>query len=56
MSDTALAILIVPFLITLTAALECGRIGCTKLARHLRETRLRRVRTEVARAARADMW
>ena len=40
MSETTIAILILPVLIALTAVLECTRIGCTKLARHLRESRV----------------
>lgn len=36
MSDTAIAILILPVLIALTVVLECTRVGCTKLSRHLR--------------------
>ena len=39
MSDTTIALVILPFLIALTVALECTRIGCTKLARRLRESR-----------------
>ena len=39
MSDTAIAILILPFLVVLTVLLECTRIGCTRMARKLRESR-----------------
>ncbi len=39
MSDTLIAILILPFLIVLTVALECTRIGCTRLSRKVREKR-----------------
>ena len=39
MSDTTIAILILPFLIALTVALECTRVGCTKLARRVRGRR-----------------
>ncbi len=39
MSDTTIAILILPVLIALTLVLECTRVGCTRLARKLREAR-----------------
>lgn len=39
MSDTTVAILILPVLIALTLALECTRVGCTRLSRRLRENR-----------------
>ena len=41
MSDTTIAILILPVLVALTVALECSRMGCTKLSRHLRAARER---------------
>lgn len=41
MSDTTIAILILPVLIVLTAALECTRAGCAKALRHRRSTRER---------------
>ena len=30
MSDTTIAIIILPFLVALTVALECTRIGCSR--------------------------
>jgi hypothetical protein len=39
MSDTAIAFLILPFLVVLTVALECTRIGCSRVVRKLREPR-----------------
>ena len=39
MSDTAIAIVVLPFLIVLTLALECTRIGCTWAARNYRTAR-----------------
>ncbi len=39
MSDTAIAIVVVPFLIILTLALECTRIGCSWACRSFRTTR-----------------
>ena len=41
MSDTAVAVLILPALIALTIALECTRVGCNKIARKLRATQSR---------------
>ncbi len=34
MSDTAAAVLILPFLATLVLLLECSRLGCSRLLRH----------------------
>ena len=39
MTDTTIAILTLPFLIALTLALECTRIGCTKLSQRRRAKR-----------------
>ncbi len=39
MSDTTIAIIILPFLVALTVALECTRIGCSRIIRRLREPR-----------------
>lgn len=41
MSDAAIATAILPFLIALTVALECTRLGCTRLSRYFRENRER---------------
>ena len=38
MSDITIAILILPFLVLLTLILECTRVGCTRLSRHLRRS------------------
>ena len=35
MSDTAIAILILPLLAAVVLVTECSRIGCTRLKRHL---------------------
>ena len=48
MSDTTIALLILPFLVVLTICLECTRVGCTKLFRHLR----RRSKDDVPQGAR----
>lgn len=45
MSDTAVAILVLPFLIALTVLLECSRVGCTRIARKLREARSQEARS-----------
>ena len=42
MSDTATAIIILPILVALTLLLECTRVGCTRLSRKLRESRVPR--------------
>ena len=39
MSDTVIAFLILPFLVALTVALECTRVGCSRVIRKLREPR-----------------
>ncbi len=39
MSDTTIALVILPFLVVLTVALECTRIGCSRIMRKLREPR-----------------
>lgn len=39
MSDVAIAFLILPFLVVLTIALECTRIGCSRLMRKVRVAR-----------------
>lgn len=38
MSDTAVAVLMLPVLAVLVLVLECSRIGCTRLVNHLRRT------------------
>ncbi len=40
MSETAAAILILPFLVMLTLALECTRIGCRGVVRRRQSGRL----------------
>lgn len=42
MSDTTIAILILPFLALLVAVLECSRVGCTRVSRSLRTARAAR--------------
>ncbi len=39
MSDTTAAVLILPALAALVLVLECSRLGCTHLFRHLRKPR-----------------
>jgi hypothetical protein len=39
MSDTMIAVVILPFLIGLTVVLECTRVGCTRVLRHVREAK-----------------
>ena len=41
MSETLIAVTILPFLIALTVVLECTRVGCSRVARTLREARSR---------------
>lgn len=41
MSDTTAALLILPFLTVLVVALECSRLGCTRLSRWVRGVRTR---------------
>ena len=45
MSETAAAVLILPSLAVLVLALECSRIGCTRLSRVLRRSEPARSKT-----------
>ena len=39
MSDTAVAIVVLPIMAALVLVMECSRIGCTHLKRRLQKTR-----------------
>lgn len=41
MNDIAVAVLILPLLAVLVLVLECSRIGCTRLFRHIRSAPVR---------------
>ncbi len=41
MSDTAVALVVVPLMVLVVVAVECSRIGCTRVSRYVRTTRNR---------------